>query len=100
MAKLTTKNRLRLAAMYHYLVLPRNQYGPEMAIRESQLNAWLGSDLRWGNLEWRQRNPHMDNEQMLRAMVLLYNKQQACTHYTARFIYDVTQPTTQLRLDD
>lgn len=101
MSKLTAKNRRRLAALYHYFVLPANQYGPAMAIRESKLNTWLGPDLRWGHLEWRQRNPYMDNEQMLQAMVIIYNKQQACTHYEARMIFDKTEEgaVTQLRIE-
>lgn len=102
MGKLTDKNKRRLAALYHYFVRPANQYGPAGAIRESRLNSWLGSDLRWGHLEWRQRNPYMDNEQMCKAMEVIYNKQQGTTHYRARMIYDVTEgeDTQQLSIDD
>lgn len=89
--KLTPKNKRRLAALYHYFVMRANQYGPAGAIRESKLNTWLGSDLRWGHLEWRQRNPYMDNEQMCRAMEYIYNRQQRTTHYRARMIYDVSE---------
>ena len=74
-----------------------------MQIRESMLNTWLGPDPRVGHLEWRQRNPYMSNEQMLRAMVILYNKQQGATHYTARMIYDKTEEGAQgqqMRLND
>ena len=34
----------------------------------------------------------MDNEQMCRAMEVIYNKQQGTTHYRARMIYDKTEP--------
>ena len=91
MGKLTQKNRLRLAALYHYFVKDHNKYGGKGQIRESMLNTWLGPDPKIGHLEWRQRNPYMNNEQMLRAMVILYNKQQGATHYTARMIYDKSE---------
>lgn len=100
MGKLTDRNKRRLAALYHYFVLPSNKYGPAMAIRESALNTWLGPTPYIGQLEWKQRNPYMTNEQMLQAMVIIYNRQQACEHYTARMIYDVSEPVAQLRLHD
>lgn len=101
MKKLTGSNRRRLAALYHYFVKDHNKWGGKMAIRESMLNSWMGPDLKWGHLEWRQRNPYMTNEEMLQAMVIIYNKQQACTHYTARMIYDKTEegrPGQQMRI--
>jgi hypothetical protein len=91
MLKLSKKNRLRMAALYHYFVKDHNKYGGKGQIRESLLNSWLGPDPYVGHLEWKQRNPYMSNEQMLRAMVIIYNKQQGCTHYTARMIYDKTE---------
>ena len=91
MQKLTASNRRRLAALYHYFVKDHNKWGGKGTIRESMLNSWLGTDPRWGHLEWRQRNPYLNNEEMLQAMVIIYNKQQACTHYTARMIYDKTE---------
>jgi len=103
MLKLSAKNKLRLAALYHYFVKDHNKYGGKGQIRESMLNSWLGPDPRIGHLEWRQRNPYMTNEQMLKAMVILYNKQQGATHYTARMIYDKTEAGElgkQMRLDD
>lgn len=101
MAKLTPSNRRRLATLYHYFVKDHNKWGAKGCIRESMLNSWMGSDLRWGHLEWRQRNPYMDNEEMLQAMVIIYNKQQGCTHYTARMVYDKTEegkPGQQMRI--
>ncbi len=103
LSKLTLKNRLRLAALYHYFVKDHNKYGGKGQIRESMLNSWLGNDPTIGHLEWKQRNPYMSNEQMLKAMVIIYNKQQACTHYTARMIYDKTeqgQPGQQMSIND
>lgn len=98
--KLSASNRRRLAALYHYFVKDENSFGPPGCIKESMLNSWLGTHPRWNHLEWRQRNPYMSNEEMLRAMVVIYNKQQACGHYTAQMIYDKTEegkPGQQMR---
>ena len=77
MQKLTASNRRRLAALYHYFVKDHNKWGGKGTIRESMLNSWLGTDPRWGHLEWRQRNPYLNNEEMRQAMGIIYKKQQA-----------------------
>jgi len=89
LARLSSSDTMKMRLLYHFILKDCNRYGPAGAVRQSKLDSWvLFQHPRVKHLTWKQRAPHMSDEQICRAMEYLYNKQQGCTHYRARVIYD------------